>query len=232
MDMKKSEEDWWHQPDDCDLWHDNIKHRWVFNKLEVAVRCGYTAGPVPVLPPVAGYYCLRPIYNLIGMGIGAKRVYLDTVDNDVIYKDSYPSSFWCEWFDGPHYSIDYEWKRGKWKPVFATQGFNTPENIVQFERWIKIDPPDIQLYGFIDDLKDNKVLNIEFKGDKVLEIHLRHGNINGDWYGLDAKEIIPIWQNTPETVKTNYQAQGYKFISRPADTLGWVEIERIGFYYR
>ena len=62
----------------------------------------------------SGYYCIRSIYNLYGMGLGASKVWLDTDDNSEVMNRQHPGSFYCEWFDGPHYSIDYEWNKG-WK---------------------------------------------------------------------------------------------------------------------
>ena len=54
----------------------------------------------------SGYYILRPIYNLIGWGLHAKKIYIDVNDEMSLF-DCHPGEFWCEWFEGSHYSIDY-----------------------------------------------------------------------------------------------------------------------------
>ena len=55
--------------DNYDLWDKFPNHRWIHNKLELALLCGHNAGPIPILPKASGYYILRPIYNLIGLGL-------------------------------------------------------------------------------------------------------------------------------------------------------------------
>jgi hypothetical protein len=55
----------------------DTEHRWVFNKLEVALRQGLHAGPAATAPDRNGTYIYRPIYNLYGMGIGAKKFKYD-----------------------------------------------------------------------------------------------------------------------------------------------------------
>ena len=52
----------------------NSQYRWIFNKLEY--RLGYDAEfCVPITKP--NKYIIRPIYNLYGMGVGAKVKSLD-----------------------------------------------------------------------------------------------------------------------------------------------------------
>ena len=59
-------------------------------------------------------------------------------------------------------------------------------------RWDRIEPPKIDLPLSFNTLADTNVLNIEFKDSKIIEVHLRLGNLAGDWYGLkDAQTIIP-----------------------------------------
>ena len=49
---------WNESPDDWELWNSESPYRWIFNKLELALRCKHIAGPVPVLPEL----------NLMGAG--------------------------------------------------------------------------------------------------------------------------------------------------------------------
>jgi hypothetical protein len=109
-----------------------------------------------------------------------------------------PGCFWCEWLEGEHYSIDYRrgknWKGGEdWVPWNACQGFHKSEdNLTKFDRWLIIDPPDIALPNWVHDI-DVKELNIEFKGDKITEIHLRSGN-DICLVSNIGDEIYPVWQ--------------------------------------
>lgn len=220
-----------HDIEDWDLWQQKPEFRWIFNKLELSLALGYAAGPCPTLPKCEGYYIIRPIYNLYGMGIGASKVYLKTDDNSEIMSQQHPGSFWCEWFEGSHYSIDYIWENG-WKPIHATQGFSG-EDFVHFDRWERIEPPHIELPPLLNKLANNKVLNIEFKDSKIIEVHLRLGNLAGDWYGLDnATTIIPVWENMTEFTVDQFKQIGFNFIDRPEDGLGKIENKRLGFLYK
>jgi hypothetical protein len=222
---------WNESPDDWELWNSESPYRWIFNKLELALRCKHIAGPVPVLPPLDGYYIVRPIYNLFGMSIMAKKVWLNTYDNPVLMDNIHPGNFWCEWFAGNHYSIDFEWNKG-WKPMFTTRGFNSDDEIWRWTKWIKVDYPDIKLPTFLDELKDNQILNIEFRGNHIVEVHLRLGNMNGDWNGLwEQNEIVPIWEDRLEE-KDLLLNSGYKYIERREITGNRKEISRLGFCYR
>lgn len=221
-----------HEIEDWDLWNKYPQHRWIFNKLQLALDLDYRAGPCPTLPSKAGYYCIRPIYNLYGMGLGASKVWLDIDDNSEVMNKQHPGSFYCEWFDGPHYSVDYIWKNG-WKPIHATQGYNNSEDLTHFTRWDRIEPPNIELPSMLDKLKNVKVLNIEFKDSKIIEVHLRLGNLAGDWYGLDnAQTIIPVWKDTTEDFMTSHKDSGYKFIDRPETAIDKIENYRLGFLYK
>ena len=54
---------------DQDAWEAYPQHRWVFNKLEVALRQGFHAGPACSRVTFEGKkkVVIRPIYNLFGM---------------------------------------------------------------------------------------------------------------------------------------------------------------------
>ena len=56
------------------------KHRRWFDKLHLSETLGYDCGPCGVAPSKDGYYIVRPIYNLSGMSIGAKKVWIEKGD--------------------------------------------------------------------------------------------------------------------------------------------------------
>jgi hypothetical protein len=214
------------------LWNDFPDLRWVHNKLELALRCGYNAGPVPVLPNKSGYYCIRPIYNMTGYGIYARKLWIDKDDQASMY-EIHPGEFWTEWWTGNHYSIDYVWENN-WVPIFATQGKNNDDNLLKFEYWKKIDPPNIQLPKFLDELAPSKVLNIEFKDAKIIEIHLRLGNVLGDWRGVDddSSLIVVAWRDKYKKDADKMKAQGYKFVENYDHDFSYIEEPRLGFWYK
>lgn len=220
-----------HDIEDWDLWQQKPEFHWIFNKLELSLALGYAAGPCPTLPKKAGYYCIRPIYNLYGMGLHACKIWLNNDDNAEVMSQQHPGNFWCEWFDGPHYSIDYVWEDA-WKPVHATKA-TYGEDLVHFDKWERIDPPKLVVPPMFNKLANNKVLNIEWKDSKIMEVHLRLGNLMGDWHGLDnATVIVPVWENMTEFTIQQHKQAGYKFIDRPEDVNGKLKNKRLGFLYK
>ena len=207
--------------EDYQAWDKYPKYRWIFNKLDMALRLGYQAGPACVpLPPVPYYFkaVVRPIYNLYGMGIGARvHKFTPEVDNDFIVNHGCipPGYFWCEYFEGTHYSIDYKATNApkgsmfRWESFHAMVGINTEKDLTRFKRWTSVEPPKIMLPNFINRIMDVDYLNIECIDDKIIEIHLRTGNdvLHDTPLGT---EVIPVWSDEKATSK-ELEKKGYKF---------------------
>ena len=209
--------------EDYQAWDKYPKYRWVFNKLDIALRLGYQAGPACVpLPAIQSHFkaVVRPIYNLYGMGIGA-RVFTFTpeIDNDFIVNHGCipPGYFWCEYFKGIHYSIDYRSTTSpagslfRWEPFHAMMGKNTEKDLTRFNSWTSIEPPKMLLPDFINKIMDVDHLNIECIDDKIIEIHLRTGNDILHDMPLGTK-AIPIWSDEKND-KKELEKEGYKFKS-------------------
>jgi hypothetical protein len=117
--------------------------RWLFNKLEVALRQNLHAGPAGTAPLRKGTYISRPIYNTYGMGIGAKKFEYDPAtdyENFINHAVVPPGHFWCEWLTGPHVSIDYQTdKPNTWevRSIWYGTHFND-ENLTKFESWERL----------------------------------------------------------------------------------------------
>lgn len=162
-------------------------HRWVFNKLEVAKRDHKIAcNPREIPVPREGWYVVRPIYNLSGMGIGAEKMYLtpETTERDV-----YLGYFWAEYIEGRHLSVDY---RGI-TPILTVEGFKDIDTMYRWDKWRRIDnseaPP---LPKWLEDVAVYyPVINVEYIDGKVIEVHLRG---NPDFQSDDVKEVIPVWE--------------------------------------
>ena len=193
--------------EDFDSWniYKNTEHRWVFNKLEVALRQELHAGPAATAPDYNGVYIYRPIYNLYGMGIGAKKfeydkgsMYDSLINNDVVP----PGYFWCEWLHGEHLSIDYNQDvDGFWHTRSVWRGeHESKENLTRFSSWKRLENNDAPAWNrlpfepeFLYD-RDVPVFNIEMIGNKIIEIHLRLGNDPFDEYPVGTT-IIPVWND-------------------------------------
>ena len=200
--------------EDWQAWLAYPEQRWVFNKLEVSDRLGYHCGPAGVPIEKKGYYVVRPIYNLYGMGIGSHKVYLDPEKNhdDMIeHKFIPPGYFWCEWKDGAHFSIDYKKVNGKWVSFSQMVGMHSSDdNLVKFKSWKVVNPTQIiiNLPDWVQELETENYLNIETKGHDITEIHLRSGNDN-IWDYKPNTMVYPIWKGDDYS---DYEKSGMKFV--------------------
>lgn len=184
------------------LWrHIPPEHIWVLDKLILSKYLGYNCGPVGQNVQTPGWYIVRPCVNMIGLGLGAKKLWIEKSTVDLT-----PGHFWCEWFEGDHYSVDYFPRYGN--KVFTVQGFRPENDFVKWDKWVMVDNkeshkipkcvlPIVNMYHRI---------NIEYIGDKVIEIHLRE---NEDFNG-SITEFIPVWEGQ-DTIPPN----GYEYIEYP-----------------
>lgn len=198
--------------DDKDAWAAFPRHRRWFNKLEFSMQMGYRCGPNGVAPPVSGMYVVRPIYNLIGLGLGAKFEYIEAGNTRKVP----PGSFWCEKFEGPQVSVTYEW-HNEWRYVSSWQGENAPDSLTRFTSWKRTDI-HFPLTRLFDELYDVGVINVEFIGDKPIEVHLRRSP-DPDM----GSELIPVWADTPTTED---------WVEAFDDGDGFLETPRLGFIVR
>ena len=200
-----------HKPtsnEDYDAWYkySKTKHRWCFNKLEVALRQGLHAGPAGSAPAFDGFYVSRPIYNLYGMGIEAfKFAYNHSMrrklENHAIVRSGH---FWCEWIEGEQVSIDYIKNYvGQWEITSVMKGTHSSEmNLTKFEHWEMVSkaghplPKDLPLkLSWLNDA-DVDHFNVEMRGNYVTEIHLRMGNSKFEILPVGTK-ITPVWDKEP-----------------------------------
>ena len=213
---------------DVDAWSKYPRYTSWYNKLWLSERLGYKCGPAGVPVPVKGTYIVRPIYNLLGMGLGAKYMFLSPVYEE----NQIPAGhFWCEKFEGFHYTIDYEWAhlgegQWGWKQLHCWRGQNGPQ-LWRFTKWEKCDYP-LELPWFFNKLGwswDMRYINIESIGDKIIEAHLRP---NPD-HQEDYDTLIPIWKGDDTK---QYIDDGYVFIEDFEDAEGQLPLPRLGFYVK
>lgn len=213
---------------DADTWRHYPQHRWVFDKLALSEKLGYYCGPGGVSVVEHGTYIVRPTYNLSGMGVNARKMELFPED----YRAVAPGEFWCEWFNGYHYSIDYTWELSGGekvlKPIFACQGYRTSPDLYRFNAWRKITPPIWELPEWINTFHDVPVFNIEFIGDRIIEIHLRSGND----FPEGATEIIPVWGDAELSTYDYFEKHGYTYKFDFDDADGHLPVTREGIFYR
>ena len=187
------------QPDAEDLYWKNPKadDLWALDKLILSKKLGYNCGPAGIEVPKEGDYIVRPVLNVFGLGMGAKKMHLkkDTAHLPI-------GTFWCEWFEGRHFTVDYD----KGKQVRCVEGFKKESTLQRWDKWIRVDE-DCPLHPLIKKHFANKPrLNVEYIGGKVIEMHFRH---NVDFEG-DRQEYLPVWKG-----QATKAPEGYKYIKHP-----------------
>ena len=171
-------------------------HIWILDKLILSKKLGYNCGPVGVDVNTPGWYIVRPCVNMMGLGLGAEKVWLekDTFHLPVGY-------FWCEWFEGRHLSVDY----AKGEQTLCVEGFKNEHTFTKWDRWVKTEDavpmPDVirKYFGHKD------IINLEFIGDKLIEVHFR-GNPD---FTDGINEFIPVWEGQDTQAPEGYKYREY-----------------------
>jgi hypothetical protein len=189
----------------------NTNDLWVFDKLIVARKLGYTCGPAGVDVPQPTLYITRPCVNIPGMSRGARFRFLRKKTHHL------PTGhFWCEIFSGRHLSVDY--KNGK--QILAVEGFRDSGPLWQFCKWERVSD-ELPLPEIFKELVDRyEYINIEYIGGKVIEIHFRQ---NPDFkYGNTV--AYPVWPKY--NIHDFYPNVDFTKLQFVEDR----EYKRIGFY--
>lgn len=178
---------------------------WIYDKLILSSRLGYKCGPVGVPVPTPGEYIVRPITNVLGMGIGAEKIFIQEQTDHLK-----PGHFWCEFFTGRHLSIDYI----DMQMVQCVEGFRAPyDPLWKWNKWKKTqscNPFPLILRG----LQNKHQINCEFIGGRLIEVHQR---LNTDMDGYD--EIVPVWEGEEKDL----EKQGFTYYNDK-------DYYRIGFW--
>jgi hypothetical protein len=169
--------------------HDDL---WVYNKLILSQKLGYTCGPTGIDVPNSDFYIIRPCMNLLGMGRFARIEYIDKTTDKF-----HPAEFWCEIFKGDHISVDFCNKEIKLS-VLGIRDEHSP--LYKWKKWKKIDYK-VNFPLILNDLKGNyDWINCEFIGNKLIEVHFRQ---NPD-FRYNNTEAIPIWDNFNHKLDDDY----------------------------
>lgn len=204
---------------DSEAYRIHKKYRKWFNKLYLSESLGYNCGPCGIAPSVSGEYVVRPIYNLSGMGVGAKVINIESGDNT----KTPPGYFWCEYFEGEQYSVTYEFvhcKNPYWKPISSYKGEKLKSDLSRFYRWNKTDHyPTVP--RIFNELSGVRIINIEYIEDKPIEVHLRESP--------DPKyeTIIPVWEDNKDIYF--FSKLGYTYIESYDNADGFLGTARLGF---
>jgi hypothetical protein len=175
--------------EDPDSWQWYPAHRWIYDKLAVALSQGLDAAPHGVMPPSFPVFS-KPIMNLRGMGTGSQ-----VIESEAAYKAALTAGhFWCTLLTGPHVSTDVALLDGQ--PVWwrHTTGVTAPggtfdywhihaEAMPAIETWCG-DWARRHLRGYTG------MANFETIGGRIIEAHLRFADQWPDLYGPGWVEAL------------------------------------------
>ncbi|HXD13316.1 MAG TPA: hypothetical protein VNU65_03990 [Xanthobacteraceae bacterium] len=168
--------------EDSDAWQWYPEHRWVYDKLAVALSQKLAAGPHGIAPPRFPIFS-KPIVNLRGMGVGS-RVLSSPADYERHYA---PGHFWMTLLAGRHVSSDVAVVGGE--PVWWRHATGKPAGEGTFDYWTVHAAPDAEIEarcgawvrGHLGGYTG--MLNLETIDGTIIEAHLRFADQWPDLYG-------------------------------------------------
>ncbi|KAF9569922.1 hypothetical protein EC968_002447 [Mortierella alpina] len=187
-------------------------HRWIYDKLTVALRQGLEAAPHGV-PPQHYPVFSKPIINLRGASVGSM-----VIPDEATYLASFQSGhFWSPFFTGEHVSSDAAVVEGRIVWWRHTTGVPTYRGM--FDYWhIHAKPmPEIEAYCGAwtqKHLSDyTGIVNFETIGGKIIEAHLRLTDQWPDLYGpgwLDA--VVRLYGEKRWVFDDSGRVDGYSVV--------------------
>ena len=167
---------------DSDAWEWNAAHRWIYDRIAVALSQGLEAGPHGTVPPRFPVFS-KPIVNLNGMGVGAR-----VIASRAEYERDYAAGhMWMTLLAGRHLSSDAAVVDGA--PRWWRHATGMPAHGGTFDYWIVhggAEPAlESALGGWIArHLRGyTGMVNLETIGGAIIEAHLRASDQWPDLYG-------------------------------------------------
>jgi len=198
--------------EDSDSWTWYPRHRWVYDKVAIALSQGLEAAPHGVEPKRFPVFS-KPITNLKGMGVGS-RVLRDAAD----YTNHYaPGHMWTTLLEGRHVSSDVAVLDGQAQWWRHATGHPGPEGT--FDHWVlhAAQDPEIEqdcgawiaehLAGYTG------MLNVETIGGRIIEAHLRFADQWPDLYGKGWVEaLVRLYQHGRWDYPDTGRRDGYSVV--------------------
>jgi hypothetical protein len=198
--------------EDSDAWLWNPRHRWVYDKIAVALSQGLAAGPHGTTPPGFPVFS-KPIVNLRGMGVGS-RVIHDAAD----YVQNYaPGHMWMTLLEGEHVSTDVAvvdgvpqwWRHVTGMPagegtfdLWSVHAAGRPALETRCGAWIRDN-----LAGYTG------MLNLETIGGVIIEAHLRMSDQWPDLYGAGwVRALIGLYATKTWTFSDTGRRDGFSVV--------------------
>ena len=198
--------------DDPDSWRWYPQHRWVYDKIAVALSQGLDAAPHGVVPPRFPVFS-KPITNLKGMGAGS-RVIASATD---YAKSATPGHMWMTLLEGAHVSSDVAIVDGE--PYWWRHVTGMPGREGTFDYWTihAVRMPALEDYCGAWARKHLRgytgMINVESIGGRMIEVHLRMSDQWPDLYGtgwVDA--LVRLYAERRWGYDDNDRRDGYSIV--------------------
>ena len=175
--------------EDADAWLWQPRHRWVYDKLAVALSQRMEAAPHGVEPTAYPVFS-KPIVNLRGMGIDSRAI----ASASEYQAAMTPGHFWMEKLAGEHVSSDAAVLDGV--PAWWRHAVGIPGPGGTFDHWIveaaRRSALEGDCGGWIARHLDGYtgMVNLETIGGRIIEVHLRFADQWPDLYGAGWVEAL------------------------------------------
>jgi hypothetical protein len=198
--------------EDSDAWQWYPAHRWIYNKLAVALSQQLDAGPHGTSPGRFPVFS-KPIVNLKGMGIGG-RVLHSPADCDRYYTAGH---FWMTLLDGRHVSSDIAVADGE--PRWWRHVTGKPAGEGTFDYWTVHAEPDAGIEDYCGAWLRKYLagytgmVNLETIDGKIIEAHLRFADQWPDLYGpgwVDA--VVALYERGEWNFDDDDRSEGYSVV--------------------
>jgi hypothetical protein len=198
--------------EDSDAWLWYPDHRWVYDKIAIALSQGLDAGPHGVPPPRFPVFS-KPMINLKGMGV-ASRVLSSQAEYEACLT---PGHMWMTLLDGRHLSSDVAVVDGE--PRWWRHATGEPGGEGTFDHWTvhAAHDPGIEAYCGAWIRRHLKgytgILNTETIGGRMIEVHLRMSDQWPDLYGagwVDA--LVRLYQEQRWDFADRDRRDGYSVV--------------------
>lgn len=218
--------------EDADSWEWYPAHRWIYDKLAVALSQGLDAAPHGVMP--AGFPVFsKPLMNLRGMGTGSRVIH-----SAAEYKETLtPGHFWCTLLTGRHVSTDVAVVNGEAKWWRHATGAVSQGGT--FDHWHIHEEAIPEVEGWCGAWVGKHLggytgmVNFETIGGKIIEAHLRFADQWPDLYGTGWVEALIGLYTTgawtyPDAMRTDgfsvvlFGPHGPRYRHPPADVVSEV----------
>jgi hypothetical protein len=198
--------------EDCDAWLWNPPHRWVYDKLAMALSQSLDAGPHGTPPPRFPVFS-KPIINLKGMGVGSR-----VLQSEADYHQHYaPGHFWMTLLEGRHVSSDIAVVKGE--PCWWRHVTGKPAGEGTFNYWIVHAAPEPELEARCGAWVRRHLagytgmLNLETIGGTIIEVHLRFADQWPDLYGAGWIEAVArLYENGSWNFADGQRREGYSVV--------------------